>query len=148
MSETIGAAYGVTTPGSISWLTTGVSTLLIGGSHNTATAKATFTVRGASSEVLGALHIKSKGNIERKVKGPVSTTITGSLTSSAGAEHEMKAGASITIKVGGSLAMKGSHVSFECGSSKLSASPSGVLIEASEIKFTKSSKQSAKTTHE
>jgi type VI secretion system secreted protein VgrG len=61
--------------------------------------------------------------------------------------HSIKAAGSVTLKIGGSLTMSGSHVTFQCGGSKVSSSPSGLLIEASEIKIAKPSKQSGKTTH-
>lgn len=147
MTESIGALYSVTTPGPISWMTAGASTILVGGSHNTTTAKANYTIAGASAETVGCLQIRSKGHIERKVKGALNTTIAGSLTSSATGEHVIKAGGAVTLKVGGSLTMSGSHVTFECGGSKLSSSPGGLLIEASLIKILKASKQRGKTTH-
>ena len=147
MTESIGALYSVTTPGSIMWMTAGPSTILVGGSHSTVTAKASFTTAGASSETVGCLNIRSKGHIERVIKGLLSTTIAGSLTSSATGEHAIKVGGPLTLKIGGSLTLSGSHVTFECGGSKLSSSPSGVLIEASVIKVNKSSKQTAKATH-
>ena len=147
MTESVGAVYSVTTPGSISWLTAGASTILVGGSHSTATAKAVFTTAGASNETVGCLQIKSKGPIERMIIGPLSTTLGGALTSKAAGEHAIKAGGALTIKVGGSLTLSGSHVTFECGGSKLSASPGGVLIEAGTITFKKASKQSSEATH-
>jgi type VI secretion system secreted protein VgrG len=147
MTETIGAIYGVTTPGSIAWTTAGPSTILVGGSHSTTTVKAAATTAGASSELLGSLNVRSKGGIERTVKGVLGTTIAGSLTSTADGAHAIKAGGALSIRIGGSLTLSGSHVTFECGGSKLSASPGGVLIEASVIKVTKASTQTAKTTH-
>ncbi len=147
MTESIGALYSVTTPGSVMWMTAGPSTILVGGSHSTMTAKATVTTAGASSENVGCLNIRSKGHIERVIKGLLSTTIAGSLTSSAAGLHAIKAGGPITMRIGGSLTLSGSHVTFQCGGSKLSSSPSGVLIEASVIKVSKASKQTAKATH-
>jgi type VI secretion system secreted protein VgrG len=147
MTEAIGALYAVTTPGPISWKTAGASTILIGGSHSTATAKAITTVAGASTETVGCLQIRSKGPIERTVKGVLSTTIAGSLNSSATGMHAIKAGAAVSVKVGGSLTLSGSHVTFQCGGSKLSSSPGGLLIEASVIRFLKPSKQAGKATH-
>jgi type VI secretion system secreted protein VgrG len=147
MMESIGAVYSVTTPGSISWLTAGASTILVGGSHSTATARANFTTAGASSETVGCLQIKSKGSIERIIKGPMSTSIGGALMSGAAGKHSIKTGGALTLRVGGSLTLSGAHVTFECGGSKLSASPGGVLIEASTIKLMKASRQSAKATH-
>src|SRR5262245_39353868 len=105
MTESIGAVYSVTTPGSISWLTAGTSTILVGGSHSTATARAIFTTVGASSETLGCLQIKSKGPIERVIDGPMNTTIAGALTSAAAGKHAIKAGGALTIKVGGALTL-------------------------------------------
>jgi type VI secretion system secreted protein VgrG len=96
---------------------------------------------------VGCLQIRSKGHIERVVKGVLNTTIAGSLTSSATGKHSIKAGGPVTLKIGGSLTLSGSHVTFECGGSKLSSSPGGLLIEASVIKIVKASKQSAKATH-
>jgi type VI secretion system secreted protein VgrG len=147
MMEAIGALYSVTTPGAITWMTVGASTILVGGSHSTLTAKATATTAGASSETVGCMNIRSKGHIERVVKGLLNTTVAGTLNSSAAGMHAIKAGGAVTMRIGGGLTLSGSHVTFMCGSSKLSASPSGVLIEASTIKITGASKQSAKATH-
>jgi type VI secretion system secreted protein VgrG len=81
------------------------------------------------------------------VKGVLSTTIAGSLNSSATGMHAIKAGGAVSVKVGGSLTLSGSHVTFQCGGSKLSSSPGGLLIEASVIRFLKPSKQAGKATH-
>ena len=145
--EAIGGLYSVTTPGPILWMTTGPSTILVGGSHSTVTAKASVVTAGASSETLGCLNIRSKGHLERAVQGLLNTSIAGSLSSSAGGMHAIKAGGAVTMRVGGGLTLSGSHVTFECGGTKLSASPGGVLIEASTITITNSSKQTAATTH-
>ena len=147
MIETIAALYSVTTPGPISWMTFGPSTLLVAGSHSTVTAKVTVTTAGASSETVGSLQIRSKGHIERTVKGFLNTTIAGALTGSATGMHSIKAAGRLTVRIGGSLTMSGSHVTFECGGSKVSSSPSGLLIQASEITIAKPSKQSGKATH-
>src|SRR6185437_3332174 len=136
-----------TTPGAIMWMTTGPSTILVGGSHSAATAKATVATAGASSETLGCLNIRSKSHLDRMVQGLLNTSIAGSLSSSAGGMHAIKAGGAITMRVGGALTLSGSHVTFECGGSKFSASSGGVLIEASTITITKSSSQTASTTH-
>jgi type VI secretion system secreted protein VgrG len=137
----------VTTPGSITWITAGPSTILVGGSHSTLTAKASVSTAGASSETVGCMNIRSKGHIERVIKGLMSSAVAGSLKSSAAGMHSIKAGGAVTMRIGGALTLSGSHVTFECGGSKLSASPGGLLIEASTIKITGASKQTAKTTH-
>ncbi|APR87916.1 Putative VGR-related protein [Minicystis rosea] len=147
MLESIGALYAVTTPGPISWITAGASTLLVGGSHTTSTAKATFNTAGASSETVGCLQIRSNGPLERAVKGVLNTTIAGPLTSSTAGTHALKAGGPFTLKVGGTLTLSGAHVTFQVGASRLSSSPGGVLIEAPLIKITRGSKQSGKATH-
>jgi len=147
MTEAIAGLYSVTTPGPIMWMTTGPSTIFVGGSHSTATAKASVVTAGASSETLGCLNIRSKGHLERLVQGLLNTSIAGSLTSSAEGMHAIKAGGAITVRIGGGLTLSGAHVTFECGGTKLSASPGGVLIEANTITVTNSSSQTASTTH-
>jgi hypothetical protein len=83
----------------------------------------------------------------RVVTGALTTNIDGALKSSSKGPHNVKATETVTIKVGGSMNIEGSIVAFVCGSSKVAASPGGVLIEASEIKITGDSKQSSTTAH-
>jgi type VI secretion system secreted protein VgrG len=147
MTELIGGALGIVTPGSIAWTTTGASTFLVAGGHSTRTATYGARTLGASSETLGSLSVTTKNMIARQVKGVLSTKIAGSLTSTATGVHVIEAGASMSIKIGGSLTMEGAHVVFICGSSVVAASPGGVLIEASTINISGSSKQSGGANH-
>jgi type VI secretion system secreted protein VgrG len=147
MTELVGANYGIITPGSVSWKTTGASTFTVGASHVTKTKSFTQNVKGQSTETLGALHLKSDAKIQRVVKGTMSTTIAGAYSSESGGPHHVKVASKLTVKIGGSLKIDGSTVAFVVGSSKVAASPGGVLIEASDIKITDDSKQSSKTTH-
>ena len=146
-TELIGALHAIVTPGSISWQTLGASTFLVGGSHSTKTRSGNSKVLGASTEVLGSLKIKTGTSIGRDVKGVLSTKIAGALDSDAGGKHQIKAGAAVNIKIGGTLTLDGSHVTFVVGGSKLSSSPSGVLIEAASIEITGASKQSGGAEH-
>lgn len=148
MTETIGALHAVMTPGTIGWQTTGISTILVGASHITkATATAVKTL-GASKEVLGALHVKSNGDVSRDVTRALKTTVAGALKTKSDGRHNIKAGGKLTITVKGDLKMTGSHVTFVCGDDTfVSASPGGVLIEAKNVTITGNSKQSSKTTH-
>ncbi len=147
MTELIGGAYGVVTPGNVGWKTTGASSFVVGGSHLTKTKAYVQNIKGASTETLGALHVKSDGKTQRVVTGTLTTTIAGALKSSSGGPHHVVVTDKLTLKVGGSLTMEGSTVTFIVGSSKVAASPGGVLVEASDIKITGDSKQSSKTVH-
>ncbi|EYF08513.1 type VI secretion system Vgr family protein [Chondromyces apiculatus] len=141
MTEIIGAALGVATPGTIGWTTVGPSTLLVGASHNIRAGQAGVNILGASSEALGSLSITSAGTLTRDVTGALQTSIAGALKSKAGGTHTIKAGAALKVKIGGALKMKGAHVTFVVGGSRLSTSPSGVLVEASTIEVTGTTKQ-------
>lgn len=145
MTELVGGAYGVATPGSVGWTTIGPSTLLVGGSHTIKAGQAGSRTLGAATDLLGSLSITTAGNLTRDITGAVNTTIAGTLSSKAGGKHSIEAGGALTLTIGGALTMKGSHVTFICGSSKVSTSPAGVLIEASTITITGSTKQSGAT---
>ena len=147
MSETVGASYSVITPGNIGWKTTGASAITVGGSHMTKTKSFAQNIRGISTETLGAYHVKSDANLSRVVSSNLSTTIAGALKSSSDGPHHIKVADKLTVTIGGTLKMEGGVVAFICGSSKVAASDSGVLIEASNITITDDSKQSSKTTH-
>ncbi len=147
MTETIGGSYSVLTPGSIGWKTTGASTIAVGGSHLTKTKSFVQNIRGISTETLGAQHIKSDANLARVVTGSATTTIAGALKTTSDGPHHVKVSDKLTITIGGALKMEGAVIAFVCGSSKVAASDSGVLVEASEITITDDSKQSSKTTH-
>jgi type VI secretion system secreted protein VgrG len=147
MTESIGASVTLATPGSVGWKTTGLSSFVVGGSHVTRAARAKVKTAGASSEKLGALHVKSGGAITRVVNGDVMTKIDGALKSTTDGAHNLKAGEALVLKIGGSLEMTGAHVSFVCGGAKVSASPGGVLVEADSITVQGDSTQSSKTTH-
>ncbi|MDI1429104.1 type VI secretion system Vgr family protein [Polyangium sorediatum] len=147
MTEIIAGASAIVTPGDIGWYTVGPSSFLIGGSYTTKTARGGVSVLGASSETLGSLKIDVKGVLARDVKGPVRTTIAGALSSQASGKHTIKAGGALTIEVGGSLTLQGGKVSFNCGGATITASESGVLIEAGTITINRSSKQSGVTGH-
>ena len=77
LMEVIGALYGITTPGSISWSTKGAATYLVSASHSTKTASAAVSVLGGAKENLGSLRIKSGGILSRGVKGALNTTNRG-----------------------------------------------------------------------
>jgi type VI secretion system secreted protein VgrG len=148
MTEAIGGSYGIITPGTVGWKTTGASSFTVGGSHLTKTKSFTQNVKGASTETLGALHVKSDAKISRVVTGQMKTTIGGALSTDSGGPHHVKVKSKLTLKVGGSLKMEGGTVVFVVGSSVVAASPGGVLIQASDVKITGDSKQSSKTTHQ
>jgi type VI secretion system secreted protein VgrG len=145
-TELIGALHGIITPGSIGWKTTGLSTFLVGGSHSTKTAKVHQTTSGASKELLGSSQIASGANLARIVTGGLTATV-GPLKSHAAGPFNLKVSGDLKLKVGGSLQLSGATVTFVCGGSKVAASSDGLLVEASTITVSKSSKQSSKTTH-
>ncbi|MBK8255234.1 MAG: type VI secretion system tip protein VgrG [Polyangiaceae bacterium] len=147
MMEMIGSTYAAVSPGNVGWHTVGASTFLIAGSYSTKAARGGVSVLGASTETLGSLKIETKGPMSRDVKGPINTQIAGSLKSVSKAKHTIKSAASISLTVAGSLTMKGAKVSFNVGGTTVTASDSGVLIDAANIKINNSSKQSGETGH-
>jgi type VI secretion system secreted protein VgrG len=149
LTELVGGAVGMVTPGSCGWSTIGASTLLIGGSHNVKAGRSGSRTLGiASDTVAGAFKITTAGAITRDIKGPINTTIAGSLTSSAAGGHSIKAGGPLSIKVGGPLKMTASKVSFIVGGATVTASPDGVLLEAGTITVTGFTKQAKPTGHD
>jgi type VI secretion system secreted protein VgrG len=148
MTEAVGGSFGIVTPGTVGWKTTGISTFLVGGSHATKTRTFTQNVTGASTETLGSLHVKSDAKLQRIVSGTMHTTISGALSSKSDGPHLMKVADKLSLKVGGSLDVSGSVVVFKVGSSKVVSSPGGVLVEASTITITGDSSQSSKTSHQ
>ncbi len=92
MAESIGAAYTVTTPGSIKWTTLGPSSFAIGGSHTTHALKINRLTAGVSSDTAASVGIKTALAIGRSVLGAMKTTIGGSLKSSAAGKHDIHAG--------------------------------------------------------
>jgi type VI secretion system secreted protein VgrG len=146
-TELIGGVHGIVTPGSIGWKVTGPTTFLVGGSHSTKTAKAVHSTTGASKELLGSLQVTSGAEIARIVTGGFTANVGGALKSQAGGGFNLKVNGDLKLKVGGSLDLTGATVTFVCGSSKIAASSDGLLIEASTVTVSKTSKQSSKATH-
>ncbi len=136
ITELVGGAVAMITPGSVNWSTIGVSTLLVGGSHSIKAGQAGAKTLGIGSDTLGSFKITVSGGITRDVKGPINTTIAGSLTSKAGGKHSIKAGGALTFKVGGPLKMTASKVSFVVGGSTLTVTPSGLLLDAGNVVVT------------
>ena len=148
MMELIGGASVVSTPGSIKWQATGASLILVGASHSTKAVKVGQEAMGASIETLGSFNVTAAKDVARDVKGAVKTTIAGAYKTTTGAKLELKAESSMTITTSGALTLEGGKVSFEVGSSVLSSSPGGVLIKASTITITDTSKQTGAASHE
>ncbi len=146
-TELVGGSYNVVTPGSISWQVVGASTFLVGGSHSTRTKSHSQNTLGASTELLGTLKIKATTDVIRNVRGAMTVNVAGALKSTAGGKHIIKAGGALQMTFAGALKLDGAHVTFTVGSSKVSASPGGVLIEATDIEITGTSKQSGVTGH-
>ncbi|MRG98537.1 type VI secretion system Vgr family protein [Polyangium spumosum] len=146
-SEMVGGVYAVMTPGAVSWVTLGPSTLLVNGSHTTETTKAGMQVAGAMNESLGSLSITSAKNVARKVKGLVQSDVSGTREVAAGGEYRMTAQASLSLLVGGSLTLSGGTVTFRCGAAEVSASGGGVTIKAPTIRITGQSREAGKLTH-
>ena len=144
-SEFVGGVYAVATPGSISWVTVGPSTLLINGSHATKTVHGGMQVLGGMNESVGSLTLHSKGALGRKVLGLMRRSVTGALKVNAGGEYQIDAKAVLTLKAK-TLTLSGGPVTFTCGSSKISADSDGVFIEAATIHITGKSKQSGSLT--
>ncbi|MGH7298221.1 MAG: hypothetical protein ACRELB_25000 [Polyangiaceae bacterium] len=135
------------TPGSIGWKVSGPTTFLVGSGHTTKTAKAVHSTRGPSKELLSSLKIASGAGIARIVTGVVTAAVGGALKSQPAGPFNLKVNGDLKLTVGGSLALTGATVTFTCGGSKVAVSSDGLLVEASTITISKSSKQSSKTTH-
>lgn len=147
-TELIGGALVVTTPGSITWQTTSMCNIGVGGAHSTKALEVGLKVLGASEETLGSLHIKAKASVGRSVKGAVSTSVGGSLKVNAkGGVYSAKAGSKITVQAAGALKCTGGAVVFVVGGSMVAASSGGVLVKAATIKINGATKQSGDTTH-
>ena len=147
MSESIGAAYTVTTPGSIKWTTVGASSFAIGGNHSTKAVRVSRLTGGISSDTAASIDIKTAQAIGRTIGGALKTSVGGALQSEAGASHFIKATGALTIKVGGSLDLDGSAVAFSVGSSVVAAHSGGVLLKASKVTVNGKVTQSGKTTN-
>ena len=145
--EIIAGAYGVATPGSVTWQTSGGSVLDIAGSHNTTATSVGYNTLGTSREKLGSMHVECAGKVTRTARGSVSTKVGGGLTSSAGGMQSITAKVAIRLKVGGSLTMNGDHVVFKVGSSVVAASPGGVYIHGTNVIITDLAKQSDQAVH-
>ena len=147
MTEMIGGGHTVITPGSIGWTTTGVSTIVIGGSQTSKTVAANLKVLGANTEQSGSRKVVTKAELKRDIKGAMTTQVGGSLKCEAGGTAGFKSAASISVTVGGSLTVDGASVVFKVGGSQVSVGGGGVEIVASEITITGKSKQSSKSVH-
>jgi type VI secretion system secreted protein VgrG len=139
--------YGVATPGSISWVTTGASTYTILGNHTTSTRSGGLTVGGGLGEWLGSLDVDSKKDVSKKVTGLMKSTTSGAVNVKASGEYKLGAKTTLTLKVTGNLELGGSPITFKCGDSEISASSSGVKIKSSSIKFNGDNNQTGSLTH-
>jgi type VI secretion system secreted protein VgrG len=147
MTELIGGAHAVMSPGMVRWTTLGQSMFVIGGNHNIQGVHVGTRTMGASVDSAASLRITAiAGDIARSVKTSVKRTVKGPLTSSAGKDYRIKAGGALNIKVGGSLSLTGGMVSFHCGGSSFSISSGGVLLKASKITINGKAQQSGKAT--
>jgi type VI secretion system secreted protein VgrG len=148
MTESIGEAYTVTTPGSIKWTTAGVSNFIIGGHHTTGAVRVSRLTGGVSTDTAASLTIDTDLTIGRDVKGALKTSITGSLSSTANGAHSIKTGRALTIKVSGSLEASGGAVVFMADRSIVAAHSGGVLLKASKVVINGKATQSGKATNQ
>ncbi|UQA63181.1 type VI secretion system Vgr family protein [Polyangium aurulentum] len=147
MTESIGGAYSVTTPGSIKWTTVGPSSFAIGGSHSTRAVRISRLTGGVSSDTAASIAIDAAQSIGRTVAGGMKTSVGGTLKSTAGGEHFIKAGGALAIKVAGSLGLEGSAIVFSVGSSVVAAHSGGILLKASKVTVDGKLVQSGKITN-
>jgi type VI secretion system secreted protein VgrG len=147
MTEVVGAAMTVTTPGNIGWETLGAATYVVGGPHKINAGKIGLKVLGACNQEYGTYTIKVAGNLVRDVKGAIKTNMSGNITQQAGGKLSIESGGAVKAKIGGTLTVKGGTISFICGSSKVTSSPGGVLIESSSITITGATTQSGTSSH-
>ncbi len=146
-TEVVGGNYTIGTPGAVSWVTAGVSTTLIRGTHHTTTPSAGIKVGGGLMEQLGSLSIQA-GSLTRTVTRTMSSNITGALRMSAGAGYSLSATSVLTFKVGGSLTLTGTPVTFVCGSSKILAGPGGVRIISASIQINGNTSEAGSLTNQ
>jgi type VI secretion system secreted protein VgrG len=147
MSEFIGGAHGVLTPGMIRWTTLGRSTFLVGGSHNIQAASVSVRTMGASADKAASVRMNAlAGDVVREVKTVMRRKVDGSLTVSAGEDYRLEAGAALKLEIGGSLSLAGGEVVFQCGSSTFAVSSGGVLLKASSVTINEAAQQSGKAT--
>jgi hypothetical protein len=147
MAEMIGAAHAIITPGSIKSQVSGAAMLGVAASHATKAIKVSARELGAAIETVGSHHVKTSADVTRTAKAGVTTSIGGPLKVKAGGGISIKSDGAVTLKVGGSLKMRGTHVSFEVGDSKLASSPGGVLLKAGTITIKGDTDQSGTTSH-
>jgi type VI secretion system secreted protein VgrG len=146
MAESIGAAYGVTTPGSIKWTTMGLSSFAVGGSHATRALKVHHLTAGLSSDTAASVSITTALTIGRTVLGAMKTTVAGALKSSAAGKHDIKAGGPLTLNVAGALDLEGGEIVFSVGGSTVAVHGGGVLFKSSSITVNGKAVQSGKAT--
>jgi type VI secretion system secreted protein VgrG len=144
--ELVGGAYGIAT-GKAAWSTFGPSIVSIRGSHTTRALVAGMMMGGGASEQVGSLRIETKKNLEHTYKGSLTRTVNGPLTVTTQDEYHLTTKEKLTLRVDGDLEIGGSKVTFKVGSAQVTASSSGVLIEAGTIRIKKASQQSGGMTH-
>lgn len=145
--EVIGAAMSVTTPGSITWETSGASAITVGGSNVVRARSYGEDVKGASNEEDGSYHIKTSEATVRSSLATFDTKVDGALEAKASGKYVVESKASMRVKIGGALKLKGAHVTFKVGDSTVSSSPGGIEIKASNIEIKGKTTQSGKSTH-
>jgi type VI secretion system secreted protein VgrG len=146
-TEVIGGAMSVTTPGSITWDTSGASAITVGGSNAVRAKSYGEDVKGASNENDGSYHVKTSESFARSSLATFDTKIDGALSAKASGKYVVESKASMRVKIGGALKLKGAHVTFKVGSSTVSSSPGGIEIKASNIEIKGKTTQSGKSTH-
>ena len=146
-NELVAGAYTLATPGPVSWVTTGLSTTIIKGSHITQTASAGLKVAGGLMEKLGSLSIKASA-ITRTTTGLMKSSISGALNMSAADGYSLSARSVLTLKVGGALTFTGSPITFVCGAAKIVTYSGGVTLSAPTITISGSTREGGSLTHQ
>ncbi len=143
MTETVGGAYLVTTPGSSSWTTLGVAALTVGGSHGIASGIYGFSTLGAASVAAPALNIMSAGPLTRTGR-LLKLTVAGALSSKSASDTVITAGGALSLTAG-SLKLNGGTVVLQCGASKVTIKGGGIVAQSASITFAGSTKAAEAT---
>lgn len=146
MIEAIGGAYSVTTPGAVKWTGLAGSAFAVGGDHNTAAGKVSFTTAGASLVDAAALKITAKAkDIKRIATGGRKTTVTGAFKGAAnGGDYVFTAGGALKLTAS-SLALEGGTVVFQCGDSSITFSGGHIVAKSANVKFEAETSPKAET---
>jgi type VI secretion system secreted protein VgrG len=135
VTEIIGAAHLIQTPGSLKWTTLGAASFAIGGSHTTSAVRIHRTTIAASSDKAAAMSITARSAIGRNVKTVHTIKAGGVFNLDASGSVNFKASGSLSLTAGGSMTLDGGNVVFDVGSgaSTVSVHGGGLTLKSASI---------------